>query len=369
MFNLKPTYPIGIDIGDQNISAIQLKETEQGLAVREWGYKQLEKELEGNPAEREDLVSALKDMIKNKKFAGKRAVVNIPPKNISSFPIQFQVRETENIESVIVRESKEYIPFPVTEAIIDYPSTASTAVGDGNQYKATVIAVHKDQIKQYLLMLKQAGLSVEIIDFGLSSLIRLHQYLNNAIHDPVILCHIGHTQSLLSIVSEDGILAQHHVPWGIHPLFKKLQDNLGLSGDSKAAKILLKKYGLLYENRESTNSNIDIAQDTTMDSRSRATHQIIEPYIHELIYEFQKMIAYVRSEERNTAIKSIYIYGQGTLIHHMDRFFEKRLNIPTKLINPLEKITFSDNGFLSDVSEDVPFALALGLAMRKIKWL
>jgi hypothetical protein len=43
--------------------------------------------------------------------------------------------------------------------------------------------------------------------------------------------------------------------------------------------------------------------------------------------------------------------------------------MPTKLINPLEKIPFSDNSILPDVSEDVPFTLALGLAMRKVKWL
>ncbi len=369
MFKLKPNYPIAINIGDQSISAIQLKETRHGLAVREWFYQQLEEDFEDVSVKRDVYVYALKDMIKKRNFAGRRAILLIPTKNITSFPIRFKVDETESVESVIVRESIEHITIPMNEAVIDYTSVAKIGNEDGDQYNAEVIAVKRDLIKQYLFMLKQAGLSVEVIDNGLLSLIRLHQYLNNAIHDPVILCHIGYKESLLSIVSEDGILAQHHVPWGIQPLFKKLQDNLGLSGDSKAAKILLKKYGLLYENRESSNSNIDIAQDTTMDNRSRATYQITKPYINELIYEFQKMIAYVRSEEQNTALKSIYIYGQGTIIHHLDQFFESSLNIKTELINPVKKISFSENSTLPEVFENTPLTLALGLGMRRVKWL
>ncbi len=369
MYKLKSKYPIAIDINDKNITAIQLKETRQGLAVMEWGYRQLEEEFEDISAESDVLVPLLKEIIKNKKFIGKRAVLHIPSKNISSFPIRFKMSEAETLEEVIMRESKEHLVFPMNEAIIDYPSIASMSVSDGNQYKATVIAVHREQIKEYLMMLKQAGLCVEAVDFGLSSLIRLHHYLNDTMDDTVILSHIGHTESLLSIVSKDRILAQRHVQWGIQSLFRKLQANLGLSGDKKAVKILLKQYGLQYENREYSDNNIGIDKETKVDSRSRATYQIITPYINELIYEFQKIIAYVRSEEQNTILKSIYIYGQASLINYMDQFLEKRLNIPTKMINPMENITFSDKSIQPDMFEEVPCTLALGLAMRKITWL
>ena len=42
MFKLKPDYPIVIDISDQSISAIQLKETRHGMAVREWCHQQFD---------------------------------------------------------------------------------------------------------------------------------------------------------------------------------------------------------------------------------------------------------------------------------------------------------------------------------------
>jgi Tfp pilus assembly protein, ATPase PilM len=365
MFNLKPTYPIAIDIGDHSISAIQLKETRHGLAVREWCHQQLD----DVPVKGDVLVNTLKSMIKKRKFSGRSAIVLIPTINISSFQIRFKVDKEESIESAIVRESIERITMPADEAIIDYTSVGRTGDENGNQHNATVISVNKDLIKQYLLMLKQSGLSVEVIDYGLSSLIRLHQYLCDSIQDTVILCHIGYKESMLSILSNDSILAQRYIEWGIQPIFEKLQQNLGLAGDSQAAKTLLRKYGLFYGNRQKDTNAADTASDIKMDSRIRPTYQIIVPYINKLVHEFQTMIAYVRSEQQDTAIKNIYIYGQGTLINHLDQFIESSLNIKTELINPLKKISFPDDSNPSEVFEDIPLTLALGMGIRRVKWL
>ncbi len=369
MFKLKPNYPIAINIGDQSISAIQLKETGNGLAVREWFYQKLEEDFEDVPVKKNVLVYALKEMIKKKKFAGRRAIILIPTKNVSSFPIRFKVDETESIESAIVRESKERITIPMNEAAIDYTSVAKVGNEDGDRYNAAVIVVKNDLVRQYINMIKQAGISVEVIDYGLLSLIRLHQYLYNAIHDTVILCHIGYKESLLSIIGNDRILAQRNITWGVQPIIEKLQQNLGLSEDSKAAKTLLRNYGLIYEKRQNDKNATDAASDNNLDSRIRPTYQVIVPYINKLIHEFQKMIAFFRSEEHDTAIKNIYIYGQGTIIHHLDQFFESSLNIKTELINPLEKVSFSDHSILPEVFEDTPLTLALGLGMRRVKWL
>ncbi len=369
MFRLKPNYPIAINFDDQSISAIQLKENKNGLMVREWWYKQLEDDFEDVSVKRDELVNVLKEMIKNRKFIGRRAIILIPTRNTTSFPIRFKVSETESVESAIVRESLERITIPVNEAVIDYSSIAKISNEGGDQYNAAVITAKKDLIKQYIIILEQAGLSVEAIDYGLLSLIRLHQYLYNSIHDSAILCHIGYRESLLSIIGNDSILAQRYITWGIQPIIAKLQQNLGLPEDGKAAKTLLRKYGLGYGNRQNYMDATDTTMENDFDSRIRLTYQIISPYINKLIHEFQKMIAFFRSEEHNTSIKNIYIYGQGTIIHRLDQFFESSLNINTELINPLKETSFSDNGIQPDVFEDIPLTLALGLGMRRVKWL
>ena len=369
MFNLKFKYPIGIDISAQHIHAAQLKQIRQGFAVRGLMHQELDGEAGGLPAKSDVLVPLLKNIVKSKQFAGKRVVLHIPHQNIVSFPMRFRVDKSETPEEVILRESKEYLPFPVEEAVIDYPSIVSPSSDGDNQYKVTVIAVRRDDIKQYLLMLKKAGLIVEAIDFGLSSLIRLHNYLYNPTHNPILLFHIGHTQSLLSIVTKECILAYRYIPWGIEILVKKLMANLELSNNKNKAEILLRKYGLAHEDHQIRDNSINLTEDIEPDNIFRVIYQIITPLIEDLIHEFHKIIAYVRSEEQNVVFESIYISGQASLIRHFDKYLEKQLNIPTKLIDPMNKMTFSDSAIQPDISGGAPFTLALGLAMKRVPWL
>jgi type IV pilus assembly protein PilM len=273
------------------------------------------------------------------------------------------------LEEAIVRESAKYVAFPMEEAVIDYPSITSLTSADGNQYGATIIATRRDHIQQYLNMLKHAGLVAEAFDSGVCALIRLHHSLHDTADNPVFLCNIGHTQSLLSIVTKDNILAHHHVSWGTQILLQKLLINLEHLGGEKKAEILLTKYGLLYEDRENGEDVMDGNADTETDNMLRAIFQIITPYIEEVIHEFHKIIAYVRSEISNPIFEGIYMYGQATRIRNLDRYIERRLNIPTTLVNPLANPTLSDEDILPEPSEGAPFALALGLAMRKVPWL
>jgi type IV pilus assembly protein PilM len=370
MLNFNSIFPVGIDIGNRNIYAAQLQETKQGLVVRGLVHQEYQNETDGILAARDVLVPLLKDIIGDKRLKGRRVVVNFPTQYLLSFPLNFQVGKEETVETAILRHSRQYITFPLEEAIIDYPSLAPA--DDDNKFRASIIAVRREQMQDYLSMLKRAGLTVEVVDFAISTLVRLHSYAHTTIQNPVILCNIGDTQSQLSIVTEDSILVQRQIPWGVHMLRKNLRANLELSGERDKAKVLLKEYGLFYEDcldcsiDENPEPKADTDEARTM---YRAIYQIINPQIEELVHELHKVIGYGRSEQQDAIFEGIYIYGQGTFINHLDRYLEKRLNIHTRLMNPLTKVGLSDDNGSVDLSEGGPFSLALGLAMRKVSWL
>jgi type IV pilus assembly protein PilM len=370
MLNLKYHYPIGIDIGNLNIYAAQLRETKQGFAVRGLVHREIGWEDAKIPGLSDLLVPLLKGISKDKRFFGKRVIVNISSHSIFSFPMRFQVGTTETLEEAILRQSEQYLSFPLEEAIIDYISVLPVTSAESNSYRATIIVVQRDYINRYLLMLKQAGLVVEAVDFGVSSLIRLHTHLYNITNNPIILCNIGHTQSMLSILTKESILAHQNVQWGIEILLGRILANLELFNEKDKAKILLKRHGLLYQDREGNGNGMDLIGDSiARDNIRRAIYQIITPYIEELIYELHKIIGYVRSEAPITSFEGIYMYGLANHIDNLDGYLEKRLNIPTKTINPMQEVPLSDASILPDISDGAPFALALGLAMRKVTWL
>jgi type IV pilus assembly protein PilM len=372
MLGLKEKYPIGIDIGDQNVYAAQFQKNRQKISVRELFHRPLDNgETDGTESD-SALLPVLKEIAKNKRFRGKIAAIHVPAQHVYSFPVTFEVGVDETLEDAIVRESRRYLSFPLEEAVIDYPSIHDISSGPGKKFRANIIAIHREQIEHYMQLLKRAGLSLEAIDFSLSSLLRLHRYLYSVKDDLVILCNIGHRQSLIAIVTRESILAQRNVAWGTQPLLNRLDTSLELAPNSQQAAGMLKKYGLLYE--DYTSSSGAASGEETGDKEDameiyRAVFQILTPHIDELIHEFHQIMAYVRSEAQKAKFEEIFLYGQASLINFLDQYLEKRLNIPTQCIDPMSKLTLSYNSLVPDTAEGAPFAQALGLAMRKVRWL
>lgn len=369
MFSAQSKYPIAIDMSNHDIYAAQFRHSRKGPLVRGLTYRKGSGEITELRDGGNALTSLLKDISKDKNFSGRRVALHLPSHIVSSFPLGIQVEKEESLEEAILRESKAYISFPMEKAVIDYPSLVSLPSDDAAQYKAIIVAAQRDHINQYFHISKRAGLTVEAVDFGVSSLIRLHSHIYNAPCSPVILCHIDNAQSLIAVVTKESILAARYVPWGLRYLMAKIEASLELPNNEDRTKILLKKYGLSYDDDQGCKSEMDQAEGIRTDSMQKTIYQIITPYIEELINEFHKITAYLRSEEKDAVVERIYIYGQGTFINRLDDYIQKRFNIPTTLINPMMELALDDEGILPDISEGAPFGLVLGLAMRKVTWL
>ncbi len=77
----------------------------------------------------------------------------------------------------------------------------------------------------------------------------------------------------------------------------------------------------------------------------------------------------MRAETHETAFNEIFMYGQANSLLHLDKHLERRLNIPTRCVNPMTEKILSGDSILSDRAEEASSSLALGLAMRKGTWL
>ena len=372
MFEFKSIYPIGIDISEQHLFALQLQKNLKGFAIR----GQLHRELESIGSDgsndwsdqEESLSNVLKEISKQNGFTGKRVALHLPLDKLLSFPVQFQLKKGNSIEEMIVQKTKEYLPFPLEQAIIDYPSIETLGLEESKRHIATVVALKREYLDNYLSIMKKSGFIVETVDFPVSSLMRLHQNLRGTIEKPIILFHMGDRQSLLASVNNESILYQRTILWGTKPLLRRILANFGMDDAWDKGKRLLFKYGLNYE--EGMDQKVeDQGEDSVAHDMHRALYQIITPSIEELVDEFLKIIGYLRSEERNAFPERICIYGQGALIRHLDTYIERRVNIPVELVNPLGKMARSNGHGNIDSLDETAFSLALGLAMRKVTWL
>ncbi len=312
-------------------------------------------------------MSALRKIKKTREFKGKRVAAHLPFEKVLSFPLLLQLGREETLEEAIVRETQDYIPFPIEEAVIDYPSVLRTSTEPAKAYRVTVIASRMKDIQHYHDTLKKAGLSLETVDFPVSSLYRLHAHQHEASEIPVILCHIGGYQTLAAVVQHNGILGERAFTWGFGSLATKIQNQMELKNDRYKAKILLKNYGLSSEC--GPGADADAGGTAIHDTICQILYQIIAPYAEELVDELHRLIAYIRSGDVNTTFEGVYLYGQGAAIHGLDAYVENRLNLPTTSVDPTEWLATTNGLLLSHSMDKNRFSLSLGLGMRKFTWL
>jgi type IV pilus assembly protein PilM len=358
-------YPIAFDIGFHDIYALQLEKHGGRFRIQEMFHQRLERELTDIKQSSPDLLNALKIIKKQGRFKGNRAVIHIPAHKVFSFPIEFILKSDETMEEAILREVEQNLPYPIEEAVIDYPSmTRSTKK---KPQKVIIVSVHRNDIEEILAVFKKAGFQADALDFRPISSIRLHQYIADISDDPSVICYVGREASSVQIFNNDRILAMNKFPWGLNRLIHKLNTNLGFEETTANGLELLTQHGISASGKST--SGIRSADDIQDANTGPIVARIITPAIEELVFEFHKILGYIRNKEGIHRIKDISFYGAAPMILGLDDYIQNRMNIPAKTINILDQIDIKPHLLAAGFDDITPFAAALGLAMREIPWL
>lgn len=361
---LTKKYPIAFDIGFHDIHVLQLEKRRGKFKIQSMFHQRLESDLTDIKQSSQDLLNALKIIKQKGRFKGNRAVIHIPAHKVFSFPIEFVLKNDETMEGAIIREVEQNLPYPIEEAVIDYPSmTKSTPK---KPQKVIIVSVHRSDIEELLTVFKKAGFRADALDFRPISSMRLHKYLSQISDDPSVICYVGRKASSVQIFNRDRILAMNKFSWGLERVIDKLNTNLGFKETDDNAMDLLLQHGI---NLSVAGESNRPSQGSSDDNIGSIVARIITPTIEELVFEFHKILGYIRNKEGIHKIKDISFYGAATKVTGLDYYIQNRMNIPAKTINILDQINIQPN-LAKKVSNDItPFAAALGLAMREISWL
>jgi type IV pilus assembly protein PilM len=362
-------YPIGIDIGQRHVYAAQIEDERNGLMVKGLFQRAIGEAPDASPDWDKEITASLTQIRKSRQFRGKGAVVSLPSSDMLNFPIRIAIDPERDVEEAIVEEAKNHLPYPVSEAILDYPSLVQVASGKSELYRATVVSVHRDTLERYERIFQHAGLVLEAVDFNALALFRLYRRRYPESAGVFALALIGRNRTMLSVISGEEILGHRNIHWGVQTLADKLMVNFGHLKGLENTRLLLERYGLSHHRfngeDELDGSSAGADQIDTM----RAVSQVITPLVEELVHEFHKMFSYIRSETASVFIDTLYLYGDAAGVCRLDSFLSDRLGIPTALIDPLSDGTFKMNGASGQAVNGSVYALALGLAARRIPWL
>jgi len=247
----------------------------------------------------------------------------------------------EELRSAIKFEGEKYIPFAMSEAILDSAVLDKSPSGATN--RILLVAAKKDKVGGYMGVFKGAGLDIAAIGVDTMAILNSFQRLGMDSRQESVyaMINIGARFSNMNIVIRGYPYFTRDIMWGGADLTSRIKELLGLSLDESEA--LKRSPG---ERKEEV---------------ARATMPALEKFISEIRMSFDYF-----ETQFGKSVERLYISGGAAYLFNIQDVLKESLGTEIVLWNPFEGITILD-GSIDKSLMDCPaqFAVALGLALRK----
>ncbi len=149
---------VGVDIGSHSIKVCQLKETRKGLQLHTFDTANLSPEgvVEGAVMNYGAVVERLKDLVKANKLKGKQVALSVSGHSVIIKKISLPEMTDEELNSSIIWEAEQYIPFDIKEVHVDL-QVLDPKAGHG-QMDVLLVAARREIVDDYVSIAREAGL-------------------------------------------------------------------------------------------------------------------------------------------------------------------------------------------------------------------
>ncbi|MFA4916528.1 MAG: type IV pilus assembly protein PilM [Syntrophales bacterium] len=343
---------VGLDIGSSSLKLVDiLKTPNKGYLLNHFSQIPLPRGVivDGVVVEQEQLTESIKELFKHAKCKSKMIVTSLSGHSVVIKKATFPRVDEGELRDIISDEAGKYLPFDnMDEVNFDFQDLGENEFNP-NQLDVLLVAAKKNIIAGYTEAVKNAGLSVVIMDVDSFALETMYEENYDFEDDDVdVLINIGASITNINVV-RDGI-----------SIFTR---DFALAGNA-ITEAIGEKLGLTFEEAEQIKIN-------ETDGNGQAESEIkdsILTYADPICSEIERSIDYFRSTNlRMGEIKHLLLSGGSTKIHGIAADLSQRLNIETEIINPFKKINLNRKVLEPEYLESIaPIAtVGVGLALRR----
>ncbi|MFM2374172.1 MAG: hypothetical protein RLZZ234_167 [Candidatus Parcubacteria bacterium] len=352
---LHGTNVVGIDIGTSSIKVVSLTEGKTGAALETYGEMQLgpyagldigrATNLEPGP-----LGGALVDILKEANVTASQGALAIPHSASFVAITNFPATDPEQLASMVPLEARKRIPMAMNEVTLDWfviPDRRPVLVEEGvpapkSGTPVLLAAIYNEALKRYRTVVQRAGLAIAVNEIESFSVIR------SSVHEDettVMVLDLGATSTKMYVI-QDGILHEtHRMPIGGHDLTTAIVGGLQIT-DGEAEEVK-RQFGFV-----------------TGVYDPRITAALATP-VERIVHEVQRVRE--RYEKGGSEkITKVVLAGGGAMLKGFREALENALAIPVVLSNPFSKVEYP--AFLEATLKEIgpSFAVALGVALRRL---
>jgi len=338
-----------VDIGSSSIKLVALRETKGVYHLANIGVAPLPPEaiVDNSVMDAMAVVGALTTLLDSLKLKACDAVTSVSGHSVIIRKIQLPLMSEDELESQLIFEAEQYIPFDISEVNIDFQILGPNAK-DPSQMDVVLVAAKKDFVADYQALFQDAGLNLKVLDIDCFAIENAYEvnygYVENEI---VALVDIGASSTKINIMRGQELMFTRDVQVGGNTINEELQKRLGVSGDQAE---FLKLGGTL--------DDID----------GDVVSQVISEAANGLAQDIQRSLDFFSATAGEEKVAKACLSGGLARLLEVRQSLESRLRIPLEVADPFQGLAIDEKQFDPEYLSTVApmFSVAVGLATRRV---
>lgn len=337
-FGKKKGAMLGLDINSDSTTLIQLDKTKTGIEVQRFACQPtppncIREGLITDPVTMGQLVD---DLLKEAQIPTNQAPiinVSVPAQAvvIRLMPVPVGM-PPEELADVVTQEATNHVPFPISEANLDWCQMNATERTDPDGVRRVDVilsAIQHSIVESYWRMADVAGVKLGRVEVSSLSVIRglaLAGYLGSSGHLSLVV-NIRQDATDINIVRSAMPLFGRSIILGVEALTEAIARSLDLSFD-QAMEIL---------------PDVPVFNITPADARLGQAGQVARTIFSDIGDELNRSVEFYRSQVGDVKIDQVILTGPGCMMPNVDEYFTSKLRIKTVFGDPMRDMLVDES--------------------------
>jgi len=336
---------VGIDIGSHAVKVCELERRDRGYGIVSLGSAVLpDGAVEDGVLVDADSVSAVvATLLKNLKIKKKKVGISISGYSVIVKKISLTSMDERDLESYIMAEAEQYIPFDMDDVYIDFQDMKTSSVKN-DRTDVILVAAKKEVVDEFTTLLEKIGLTPVIVDIDGFALENAYEVIAHDTEN-IALIDIGASKMSINIISHGVSVVARDISVGSRQLTERIQDLLNMEFEEAEA--------LKVGKRQAPEHQDEIAA-------------IYSSVCTQWVLEIKKAIDLYHANHPDQPLRSLNLSGGGSKVVGLVDFLRMETGLEVKIFNPFMFMDFDakkiDPDYVNAVGQEM--AIASGIAIR-----
>lgn len=349
-FRSKRQNMLGLDISSSSVKLLELSSRDGNLQIESYGVAALPHlaVVERKIQEPEQVGEAIRVVVERARPSTRHTVAAVSGASVITRTIRMEASLTPTeLESQILIEADQFIPFPLNEVAIDHEVIGPTKGRPGKQ-DVLLVACRLETVDHLQDALKFGGLTPKVVDVENYAIERTVSLLLPQLKiqnpDPIIaVVDIGATMTNLSVLRHGEIIYSRDQVFGGKQLTEEIMRRFNMSnGEAGYAK-------------KTGNLPVEYKRD------------VLHPFIQTAVQQISRALQLFYSSSAYNSIDYILLAGGSSATDGLAEAVKEQLATPTSVANPFVLTSSNPRINQQALNNDAPaLMVAFGLAMRNL---